>query len=182
MSDEVGSDTTEEASESDDDGVPEPERRYGCLVSSGLDMAVLHPERDQWLPTMGALFSDGFDMCIDLTAVDYLTYDGQRRLPAGIEPERFEVVASFLCFERRERIRTKVQVPADDAVVASATSVYPGADFLEREVFDLFGIEFADHPDLSRILMPESWIGHPLRKDYATGAIPVQFKGAPGPR
>jgi NADH-quinone oxidoreductase subunit C len=142
----------------------------------------LHPGRDEWLLTVGSLFTADFAMCIDLTAVDYLTHQGSRQIPGGIKPERFEVVASFLSYRRRERIRARVQVPLHDPTLASITTVYPGADYLEREVFDLFGIEFVGHPDLSRILMPETWEGHPLRKDYATGSIPVQFKGAPGSR
>jgi NADH-quinone oxidoreductase subunit C len=72
----------------------------------------------------------------------------------------------------------RVQVPGDAPVVPTLFDLWPGAEALEREVFDMFGIEFADHPDMSRILMPEEWIGHPLRKDYAIGAIPVQFKAA----
>lgn len=67
-------------------------------------------------------------------------------------------------------------MPADDPSIESLYAVYPGTDFLEREVYDLFGIRFVGHPDPSRILMPESWEGHPLRKDFAIGAIPVQFK------
>jgi len=75
-----------------------------------------------------------------------------------------------------------VQVPESDPTIASLYSIYPGADALEREVYDLLGVAFEGHPDLSRIMMPEHWEGHPLRKDYATGAIPVQFKGAPASR
>jgi NADH-quinone oxidoreductase subunit C len=71
-----------------------------------------------------------------------------------------------------------VQVPEDDPVVPSLFSVHAGTEALEREVFDMFGITFTDHPDLTRILMPEDWIGHPLRKDYDSGRIPVQFKAA----
>ena len=75
-----------------------------------------------------------------------------------------------------------MKVPADDPKVQSITGMIPGANWSEREIYDMFGIEFVGHPDLSRILMPEDWVGHPLRKDYAVGSIPVQFKGAPGAR
>jgi NADH-quinone oxidoreductase subunit C len=66
--------------------------------------------------------------------------------------------------------------------VSSATGLYPGLDAPEREAFDMFGIVFDGHPDLTRILMPEDWVGHPLRKDYDIGRIPVQFKEAPAVR
>jgi NADH-quinone oxidoreductase subunit C len=75
----------------------------------------------------------------------------------------------------RQRIRLRVQVPADDATIDSLFDLHPGTEAMEREVFDMFGISFTNHPDLTRILMPEDWEGHPLRKDYDTGAIPVQF-------
>ncbi len=122
--------------------------------------------------------ADGFDQLIDLTAVDYLTYGADRGLPEGVKPERFEVVASMLSHERRERLRMRVQVPADDPTLSTLFDLWPGAENLEREVFDMFGIVFEGHPDMSRILMPEDWSGHPLRKDYDSGQIPVQFKAA----
>ena len=68
-------------------------------------------------------------------------------------------------------------MPGGDPVVPSLFDVHPGTEAPEREVFDLFGIRFDGHPDLTRILMPEDWVGHPLRKDYGIGSIPVQFKG-----
>ncbi len=68
----------------------------------------------------------------------------------------------------------------DDPVLPSLFDLWPGTEAMEREAFDMFGIRFDGHPDLTRILMPEDWIGHPLRKDYDVGAIPVQFKGARG--
>ncbi len=161
---------------------PEMEMAYGCPVSYSRAQRVIHPTRDQWLVLASSLLADGFNMCVDVTGVDYLTFGGQRPLPVGIDGERFEVVAGFISHERRERIRARVQVPESDPSIASLYSIYPGADALEREVYDLLGVSFVGHPDLSRIMMPEHWEGHPLRKDYATGAIPVQFKGAPASR
>ncbi len=156
------------------------EEAYGVHQTFVGGRPVLHPERDRWRETALALLADGWNMCVDVTAVDYLTHAGTRHLPHGVTPERFEVVANFVSHQRRERLRARVQVPADDPVVDSLYDVYPGVDFLEREVYDLFGIVFEGHPDLSRILMPETWEGHPLRKDYAVGAIPVQFKAGGG--
>jgi NADH-quinone oxidoreductase subunit C len=91
----------------------------------------------------------------DVTALDWY--------PA--EP-RFEVVYHLLSIANKERLRLKVKVDSSSPVVESVTSVWPGANFFEREVFDLFGIRFQGHPYLRRIMMPEDWEGHPLRKDY----------------
>ena len=82
----------------------------------------------------------------------------------------------------RQRVRIRVQVPESDPTSTAITDIYPGTDAMEREAYDMLGIVFADHPDMTRILMPEDWEGHPLRKDYGVGRVPVQFKEAPGPR
>lgn len=174
MSDAAGQSPAEEV----DVAEPAPEEAYGALVTWSRGQRVIHPARDAWYATAQALLADGWNMCVDLTGVDFLTWAGHRDVPAGITPERFEVVATFVSHQRRERIRARAQVPAGDPSIASLYVLYPGTDFLEREVFDLLGIRFDGHPDLSRILMPETWEGHPLRKDYAIGAIPVQFKAA----
>lgn len=152
------------------------EMAYGCPVTWSRDQKVIHADRERWLEVASALLADGWNMCIDVTAVDYSQYKADRKLPSTVTGERFEVVAAFISHERRERIRARVQVPADDPTIDSLYTLYPGSDYLEREVYDLMGITFDGHPDLSRILMPEDWQGHPLRKDYAVGAIPVQFK------
>jgi len=107
-----------------------------------------------------------FQVLVDLTAWD--------RCP--LEP-RFEVVYHLLSLSRRERLRVKVRVPGQDPVVPSAVSVFAGADWFEREVWDLFGIRFAGHPNLVRILMPDDWEGHPLRRDYPLTEEPVEFQG-----
>ena len=155
--------------------------RYGAVAGAdqpSRGQAVVHASRSQWCDVAAAARADGFDQLIDLTAVDYLTYGADRGLPEGVAPERFEVVASLLCHERRERLRLRVQVPADDPTVPTLFDLWPGSESLEREVYDMFGIVFEGHPDPSRILMPEDWSGHPLRKDYDAGQIPVQFKAA----
>ncbi|MFI5173383.1 MAG: NADH-quinone oxidoreductase subunit C [Terriglobia bacterium] len=96
-----------------------------------------------------------FNYLADLTGVD--------RMPG--EP-RFEVIYHLLCLSRAERLRLKVRLGEKDCNVGSVTSVWPTANWHEREVFDMFGVVFENHPDLHRILCPEEWNGHPLRKDY----------------
>jgi NADH-quinone oxidoreductase subunit C len=139
------------------------------------DQRVVHCSRADYITTVRGLLSDSFSMCADLTAVDYLTFTGERSLPDGVAPERFEVVVNLLSIELRERVRVRVQVPAGDANIATLFDMYPGSEAMEREVYDMFGIVFVNHPDLTRILMPEDWDGFPLRKDYDQGRIPVQF-------
>lgn len=159
-----------------------PNMRYGAAVSESHGDLVLHATVDAYLEVCSEAHADGFDQLIDLTAVDYLTYAGERTLPGGLTPERFEVVTSLINHVRRERIRIRTQVSAGEPTIPSLFDLWPGSEYLEREAFDMFGINFADHPDMSRVLMPEDWVGHPLRKDYAVGAIPVQFKAASNER
>ena len=73
-------------------------------------------------------------------------------------------------------------LPEDEPTCPTLFGLYPGTENMEREAYDMFGIRFSGHPDPTRILMPEDWEGHPLRRDYGVGRVPVQFKGAPGPR
>jgi NADH-quinone oxidoreductase subunit C len=155
----------------------EPVTIHGCAVTERFGQTVLHPARERYLDVVKALADDGYAMCVDVTAVDYLRHSA-RPLPEGVVAERFELVTNLLDLANRRRIRLRVQVPEHDPKVASLFDLHPGTEAMEREVFDMFGIEFEGHPDPSRILMPEDWIGHPLRKDYEIGAIPVQFKGA----
>jgi NADH-quinone oxidoreductase subunit C len=96
-----------------------------------------------------------FNFLADITCVDWYP-----------EEPRFEVVYSLLSMARKERIRIKIKLNSADPGVDSLTSLWPGADPFEREVFDLFGLRFNGHPYLRRIMMPEDWEGHPLRKDY----------------
>jgi NADH-quinone oxidoreductase subunit C len=101
--------------------------------------------------------AEQFDYCVDITAVHY---------PA--REKQFDVVWVLYSFQRNERIRVKTQIVdgADGASLPSSVPVWPGANWLEREVFDMFGIKFDGHPDMKRILLPEGWKGYPLRKDY----------------
>ncbi|MCQ3813293.1 MAG: NADH-quinone oxidoreductase subunit C [Acidimicrobiia bacterium] len=159
----------------------EPGARYGALVADISSQPVLFVTPANYLQVAGAAFEDGFDQLIDLTAVDYLSYPGQRPRPADVVCERFELVVQLINHASRERLGLRVQVPTAEPRVPSLFDLWPGAENLEREVFDMFGIEFVDHPDMSRILMPEDWVGHPLRKDYGVGDIAVQFSLASAP-
>jgi len=95
-----------------------------------------------------------FDYCVDITALHY---------PA--REKQFDVIWVLYSFARNERIRVKTQI-ADGATLPSSVPIWAGANWLEREVFDMFGIKFDGHPDMKRILLPDGWKGHPLRKDY----------------
>ena len=153
----------------------------GVPASTSTGQDVIFPSVAGYHEVVTAYKVAGFDMLCDLTATDYLTHPG-RHLPDGVSPERFEVVTNLLSLAAARRVRIRVQLPEDDAVIASVWDLYPGCEAMEREVFDMFGIRFSGHPDLTRILMPEDWEGYPLRKDYGVGRVPVQFKESPGPR
>jgi NADH-quinone oxidoreductase subunit C len=132
--------------------------------------ADMHPtirvSRDEW-PAVARLLRDHpelqFKLLAELTAVDFWP-----RAP------RFELIVLLVSITQRTRLRVKVPLQADDARVGTVIDVWPAANWLEREVWDMFGIVFDGHPDLRRLLMPEDWEGHPLRKDY-----PVQIRMAP---
>jgi len=107
------------------------------------------------VPTLTALKAAGYNAFEDMTAVDWF--------PS--EP-RFQLSYHILSHAYKERVRLRAMVSGAAPAVESATSVWPGANYYEREVFDLFGVRFEGHPNLRRILMPDDWEGHPLRKDY----------------
>jgi NADH-quinone oxidoreductase subunit C len=133
-------------------------------TSLGQDVALVPSEK--WLEFADAARDAGFEVCVDVTAVDWMR---QR-------PDRFEIVANLLSMQHRLRLRMMTTAPRQDPTVASLVSIWPGVNFAEREVYDMFGITFDGHPDLTRILMPDEWEGYPLRKDFGVGAVPVQFK------
>jgi NADH-quinone oxidoreductase subunit C len=130
----------------------------------------LHVAREHLLGVATALRDDPalrFELCASVSGVDYL--GSQYRLHA---------VYHLVSMTYRRRVRLEVAVSAEDPHVPSVTSLYPGADWQEREAYDMFGIVFDGHPALTRILMPDDWEGFPQRKDYPLGGIPVQYKGA----
>lgn len=107
----------------------------------------------------------GFEVMPDITAVDYWPQTSPR----------FHVVYQFNSVSKNIRITLRVPLNGDNLTLDSMTGIYPNANWLERELWDMFGIKAEDHPDLRRILMPYDWEGHPLRKDYPLGYEEVQF-------
>jgi NADH-quinone oxidoreductase subunit C len=134
------------------------------MLSAGQDVVRVPVER---FAEFGlAAREAGFEVCADVTAVDWFR---NRRV-------RFDVVANLLSHSHVLRLRVITEVGGEDPSVPSLTPIWPGAGFAEREVYDMFGIIFEGHPDLTRILMPDDWVGFPLRKDFSVGSVPVQFK------
>ena len=139
------------------------EKLKAVCESSIVDVSV---DRGDWIVTvkkedvvavLGVLKKEcGFEMLTDVTAVDYL----------GQKADRFIMVYQLTSVAHKDRLRVKAAVSEADCKIASATQVYGSANWLEREVFDLFGVVFDAHPDLRRILMTPDWEGYPLRKDY----------------
>ncbi len=127
------------------------------------DEVTLHVDKRWIVAIIRALKSNSglkFDMLSDITAIDYLNLER--------EP-RFDVVYHLYSLDHGHRVRLKAPVGEEDCRIDSICALWSGANFMEREVFDMFGIAFDGHPDLRRILMPDDWKGHPLRKDFPIG-------------
>lgn len=120
----------------------------------------------EWSERAQALRAEGW-LATDLAGVD--------RLGLQDGPGRFEAVVQLLHMEKKERMTVHVAADGDPPSVPSAVEVWPVLNFMEREAYDLVGIHFDGHPNLERILMPDEWEGHPLRKDYGVGKVPVEF-------
>jgi NADH/F420H2 dehydrogenase subunit C len=175
----------------DTPAVPVPDDEVAAALVARFEGAVFHRSHGQPVVYLdkahlaeAAQFlrdEEQFTMLLDVTAVDHLV-DVERISVPGVTPERFEVVANLISHPRNRRIRLIAEVPADDTTVPSLAPTYRSAEVAEREVYDLFGITFDGHPELSRILMPDDWVGYPLRKDDAPARVPVTFKEDPGPR
>ena len=120
----------------------------------------------EWAANAKQLHDEGWSI-MDLTGLDRLRLDGGE--------SRFEVVVQLLNQSSKERRTVHVVADGDEPKVPSVTNLWPTVNFMERETFDMYGIEFEGHPNLTRILMPDEWEGHPLRKDYGVGKVPVEF-------
>ncbi len=112
-----------------------------------------------------------FEICVSVSGVHYPQQTGAE----------LHVVYHLLSITHNRRVRLEVTCPEGDAHVPSIVATYPMADWHERETWDMFGIEFDGHPGLTRILMPDDWVGHPQRKDYPLGGVDIQYKGATVP-
>lgn len=126
--------------------------------------------RERIRETLLELKAQGYLSYCFMTAVDHLATPVVEK-----PPERFELIYVLRSIEAHHELRIRAFVPESDAVVASAHDIFAPANWDERETWDLFGIVFEGHPELARILMPEDWVGHPLRRDFPVGGEPVDF-------
>ena len=134
------------------------------------DELTLHIKPERILEVVQIMRDDEslrFELCSSVSAVDYLNSDARR----------LHICYQLTSMTYRRRVRLEAAVPAGGSL-PSVTSVYPTADWQERETYDMFGVIFTGHPNLTRILMPDDWEGHPQLKDYPLGGVPVEYKGA----
>ncbi len=138
-------------------------------------------ESREWPDVARTLKAEGWWLA-DLAGLDCIglyplrPHRGGETTPAERSPgARFEAVVQLLHRERKQRMTIHVPAEGDPPTVPSVVEVWPTVNFMEREAFDLFGIVFDGHPNLTRIMMPDEWEGHPLRKDYGVGKVPVTF-------
>ena len=132
---------------------------------------------DEWITVpaaqireaLAALKDDGYELLVFLTCVDHLA-DASRNWPA-----RYELVYQLRDMEKLRDIRLRAFIDGDPPEIDSASDLFPPANWDERETYDLFGVMFTGHPELTRILMPDDWVGHPLRRDYPVGGEVVEF-------
>jgi NADH-quinone oxidoreductase subunit C len=169
---------------------PEPEppppppievQRLGDMVvadESDRGQLVLRVEAARLLKAAKLLHDDPqlrYDHLADVTAVDYLEYNPAGGPPGEGRSPRFDVVYHLYSIGRNQRVRLKVGVDEADTTVPSLTSLWAAANWGERETYDMYGIEFSGHPNMTRILMPDDWQGHPLRKDYPLIEEEIEF-------
>ena len=152
------------------DGITRDEEVNGQLVA--------HVDRTRLVEAATLLRDDPalrFDHLADVTAVDFLLYNPDGGPPGQGRTPRFDVVYHLYSIALNHRLRVKVGVDEDDPSVPSLTGLWPAADWGEREAYDLYGIKFTGHPNLTRILTPDDWQGHPLRKDYPLIEEEIEF-------
>jgi NADH-quinone oxidoreductase subunit C len=142
------------------------QERFGAVVSEFRDEVTIQLATQALVPAVQALRDEfGFTHLVDVTAVDYWPQ----------ETPRFHLIYHIRDVNRALMVCLRVALDGNFPSAASVTSVYPGANWYEREVFDMFGVHFESHPDMRRIIMPHDWVGHPLRKDYPLGYEEVQY-------
>jgi len=154
---------------------------YDVLVEAGLSDVVTRVVVDRGELTLHVDRHRVAELCQHLRDASDQRYElllGVSGVDYPGEPERLHVVYHLMSMTFRRRLRLETACSVEDPHVASVAGVYPTADFHERETWDMFGVQFDGHPALTRILMPDDWDGHPQRKDYPLGGVPVEYKGA----
>src|SRR5262249_21096607 len=126
--------------------------------------------RERVRDVLQSLKSQGYESYLFMTCVDHLATPTVEK-----PPERYELAYQLRDMTTHRELRVRVFVPESDPTAPSAHDIYAPANWDERETYDMFGIHFEGHPDLTRILMPDDWVGHPLRRDYPVGGEPVDF-------
>ena len=129
----------------------------------------------EWAERARSLHEDGWWLA-DLTGLDTLSLEPEQGPDSA---GRFHVVCQLLHHERKERLLVHVVADGDPPALPSVVELWPTANFMERETYDMFGVHFEGHPNLTRIMMPDEWEGHPLRKDYGVGKVAIEFLPQP---